>query len=144
MKRYPAERAMVPVALTDILLDVRRLGVLEEERLARLELALEEILVNICNHAYTGLDVAGDRRGFAVEVRSSPGRVVVEIVDSGRAFDPTSLVSPDTAAGLEERPIGGLGIHLVRTMVDGMEYRREGSRNLLNLIMDAAAAEEGS
>ena len=70
--------------------------------------------------------------------------VVVEIVDSGRAFDPTSLVSPDTAAGLEERPIGGLGIHLVRTMVDGMEYRREGSRNLLNLIMDTAAAEEGS
>jgi len=94
-----------------------------------LELAVEEALMNVCTHAYGG-------RGGEMTVRA--GRTdegfVVEIADSGPAFDPLSLPSPDTAAPLDERRIGGLGVLLVRRVTDGVRWRREAERNVLTLV----------
>jgi anti-sigma regulatory factor (Ser/Thr protein kinase) len=57
--------------------------------------------------------------------------LTAELVDDGRAFDPLQVAAPDLAAPLEERAVGGLGVHLMRHLVDDIQYRRDGGRNHL-------------
>jgi serine/threonine-protein kinase RsbW len=92
-----------------------------------LNLALEEILINIISYGYT------DNREHEIKVRLSaqPGEVRAEVEDDGQPFNPLAAPEPDTAQPLEKRTIGGLGIHLVRTLMDGLEYQRQEGRNLL-------------
>ncbi|HSE87328.1 MAG TPA: SpoIIE family protein phosphatase, partial [Candidatus Binatia bacterium] len=92
-----------------------------------LNLALEEILTNIISYGYT------DNREHEIKVRLSaqPGEVSVEIEDDGQPFNPLEAPEPDTTKPLEERTIGGLGIHLVRKLMDGLEYQRQQGKNLL-------------
>lgn len=103
---------------------------LGEKRILEMELALEESLVNIARYAYP--DDAG-----MVEVRCFPagrGKIRIEILDSGIPFDVFSGAAPDLDAGVEERPIGGLGIFLIRRLASTAEYRREGGTNVLSLL----------
>ena len=65
--------------------------------------------------------------------------MVAEIIDNGRAFDPTAAPAPDLSLPLEQRDPGGLGIHLMRRMIDRVEYRRAGGENRLRLEKSAAA-----
>ncbi|MGH7929760.1 MAG: ATP-binding protein, partial [Candidatus Binatia bacterium] len=92
-----------------------------------LNLALEEILTNIVSYGYT------DNREHEIKVRLSaqPGEVRAEVEDDGQPFNPLEAPEPDTAQSLEERTIGGLGIHLARKLMDGLEYRRRAGKNLL-------------
>jgi serine/threonine-protein kinase RsbW len=98
------------------------------EELGKLDLVLEEILINVARYAYEpekGLvEVA-----YAAE---GPGKLRVEIGDSGRVFNPLEADPPDLSRGLADRPIGGLGVFLVRSMVDSIDYRRAGDRNILS------------
>ncbi|MHB9027185.1 MAG: ATP-binding protein [Candidatus Latescibacterota bacterium] len=97
---------------------------------ARLELAMEEILVNIIHYAYPEssgdieLNFSGDEDGTVIEIR-----------DRGVPFNPLDLPEPDLHASVEERPIGGLGIYFARNIADGMEYLREDGCNILRLTM---------
>jgi serine/threonine-protein kinase RsbW len=61
--------------------------------------------------------------------------MIIEIIDSGVPFDVTSLTDPDLTADVGERKIGGLGIFLVKKMVDEVKYRREIDRNILTLTI---------
>lgn len=91
----------------------------------KLNLVLEELGVNIVN--YSG--ATGD---IEISLASDADRVTVEISDNGRPFNPlTDLDAPDVAAPLGDRPIGGLGVHLVRSMMDEMQYSRENGKNKL-------------
>jgi anti-sigma regulatory factor (Ser/Thr protein kinase) len=94
-----------------------------------LNLALEEIVTNVISHGYT------DDREHEISVRLSmrAGEVNVEVEDDGQPFNPVELPEPDTTQSLEKRAVGGLGIHLVRKLMDGLEYRREGERNFLTM-----------
>ena len=94
-----------------------------------LNLALEEILTNIISYGYT------DNREHEIKVRLSvqPGEVKAEVEDDGQPFNPLEAPEPNTAKSLEERTIGGLGIHLVRKLMDSLEYKRQGERNLLTM-----------
>ena len=110
------------------------------EALFRLELALEETLVNVVNYAY---GEAGD--GW-VELSCSAGEtgeLTVEVTDGGRSFDPLSLPDPRTDATVAERPIGGLGVFLVRKMADSVSYRRSDDRNILTLTFRRPAEAAG-
>jgi serine/threonine-protein kinase RsbW len=101
-------------------------GVAENE-FGKLDLILEEILVNVARYAYSP-------ESGAVEVAYTPvgpHQLLVEIADFGRVFNPLQADPPDLSRGLAERPIGGLGVFLVRNMVDSIAYRREGDRNVL-------------
>jgi sigma-B regulation protein RsbU (phosphoserine phosphatase) len=60
-------------------------------------------------------------------------KVTFVITDSGKAFDPTAKEELDITAGVEERPIGGLGIHLVRTIMDTVSYERKEEQNILTI-----------
>jgi phosphoserine phosphatase RsbU/P len=90
-------------------------------------LALEEILTNIISHGYT------DNREHEIKVRLSaqPGEIKAEVEDDGQPFNPLEAPEPDTTQPLEERPIGGLGIHLVRKLMDDIEYQRQEGKNKL-------------
>ena len=94
-------------------------------------LVLEELEVNIMNYAY------GDAESVQSQItlRSDPDRLTIEISDSGKAFNPLEDArKPDLDAALEDRRIGGLGIHFVRTLMDDVSYRRENGRNHLTLV----------
>lgn len=91
----------------------------------KLNLVLEELGVNIVN--YSG--ATGD---IEISLASDEERVTVEISDDGRPFNPLlDQETPDISAPLGDRPVGGLGIHLVRTMMDEMQYSREDGKNKL-------------
>jgi anti-sigma regulatory factor (Ser/Thr protein kinase) len=106
-----------------------------EERLREVELAMEEILVNIFHYAYP------DREG-EVELSCLPdggGQVLVEVADQGVPFDPLSRRDPDLQTGIEERNIGGLGVFFLKRLIPAVRYRREGERNILTLPIDPVA-----
>lgn len=58
-----------------------------------------------------------------------PTRLAITLSDDGIPFDPTATTAPDVVAPLDDRQFGGLGIHLVRTVMDGLEYGRHDARN---------------
>ena len=111
-----------------------RVGLDPQRRFAVL-LALEEAFVNVCGHAYPG--TTGDVE-LACEHRE--GAFVLEIGDTGVGFDVLSLPAPDLSAGIEERLLGGLGIHLIRSVAKGVSYRRDGPRNILRMEFPPAAS----
>ena len=91
----------------------------------KLNLVLEELGANIVNYS-------GATGEIEISLASDAERVTVEISDNGRPFNPLlDHKTPDTSAPLGDRPIGGLGIHLVRTMMDEMRYSRENGKNKL-------------
>jgi serine/threonine-protein kinase RsbW len=102
----------------------------DRKKIGRIELALEEALVNICNYAYP--EEPGD---VEVNCQEDDSRFIIEIIDSGNPFDMTSLPAPDLPSSIEERKIGGLGILLIKKMVDEARYRREGNFNILKLTI---------
>jgi serine/threonine-protein kinase RsbW len=106
------------------------------KRVAEIELAVEEALTNICKYAY--LDHTGE-----VEVRCTwPGdqHFLIEFIDTGQPFNPLILPSPDLAADLDQRQEGGLGVLLIRAMMDQVSYRREDNRNILQLAVQLPLA----
>ena len=96
----------------------------------KVKLVVEEIGLNIINHGYDGNGSGEIEIGFDL----GADFLTINIVDEGKAFDPlTESPDPDTSAELEDRPIGGLGVHLVKEMMDEVSYKREGNRNQLTL-----------
>ncbi len=96
----------------------------------RVNLALEELGMNIMNHGHDkGL------HEFDITLISEDDTLTIEIVDDGRPFDPLhDAKQPDVGAAIEDRPIGGLGIYFVREMMDEMHYRHEDGKNHLTLV----------
>lgn len=95
----------------------------------QMNLAIEEAVVNVMNYAYP-LGTHGD---ISIEAQSDDERLKFIITDSGSPFDPTVKADADTTLSLEERPIGGLGIHLVRQLMDAVSYARVDGHNVLTL-----------
>ncbi len=96
----------------------------------QLDVAIDEVFGNISRYAYgSAVGCATVRLGFDEVERE----VTLTFVDSGSEFNPCEAPEPDITLMLEERPIGGLGLFMVKKMMDGMAYRREDGRNILTL-----------
>ncbi len=107
-----------------------------QKKISHIELALEEALVNICSYSYP------QEPGHAeVTCQHDDSRFIIEIIDSGIPFDITSLPDPDIHSSIEKRKIGGLGIFLLKKMVDEVSYRREGNFNILKLTLKRSEEE---
>jgi len=117
------------VASLDALETALREESLGDAEVLDLRLVAEEVLTNVTKYGH------GDGREHAVRLRLSLAATVVrlEFSDDGRPFDPLAAAPPDLEAEMEERAIGGLGIHLIRSLVDGAEYNRVGDLNILIL-----------
>ena len=94
-----------------------------------LNLAMEEAVVNVMDYAYPD----GQKGNVDIEVTADQEWMTFVITDTGIAFDPTTKEDADTTLSAEERPIGGLGIFLVRQLMDDINYKRKGNKNVLTL-----------
>lgn len=93
-----------------------------------INLAVEEAVVNVMSYAYPN-----STGNVQVDIKANPQTVVITLTDSGIPFDPTKKSEVDTTLSVEERPIGGLGIHLVRQIMDSIRYERSDNQNILTL-----------
>jgi serine/threonine-protein kinase RsbW len=94
------------------------------------DLALEEISVNLLTH---GAAADHTPRHLTAEVSLFEDRLELKILDDGPAFDPLTLPPPDVTAQLESRQVGGYGLHLLRSMMDEVEYTYSVGFNTLRL-----------
>jgi len=109
-------------------------GICEEtgvsmETTMQLNLALEEAVVNVMNYAYP----AGTIGYVDIDIDTGEQQMCIIISDSGIPFDPTTQKEVDITLSAEQRSIGGLGIHLIRQLMDGVSYERKDGRNILTL-----------
>jgi serine/threonine-protein kinase RsbW len=104
---------------------------LADDERSRLLVILEELFTNVVAHGY-GVRFAMGNIGVALGWK--PGQLTIDFVDDGPPFDPLAHSAPDLDAPAEQRPIGGLGIAIVRALVDRARYWREGHCNHLHLI----------
>ena len=94
---------------------------------AQMTIAAEEVFVNIARYAY-------DNRSGGATVRISVGDdIVVEFEDSGKPYNPIDKSDPDITASVDNREVGGLGVFMVKKLMDSVEYRREKGKNVLTL-----------
>jgi anti-sigma regulatory factor (Ser/Thr protein kinase) len=115
--------------LSRVVEEFGRAAELSAQVILDLQLAANEIVTNVILHGYD------DECQHAIVVRlvANAGEVTVEVEDDGRPFDPSSVPAPRLDLPLEERPVGGLGVHLARRVTDAIEYRRQDDRNILRM-----------
>lgn len=129
-----AEAAHLPV-LTRFLQGFWSAAELPAEQAPAFELALEEVFMNVVLHA--------SPRGNAtprveVSLMLADGRLTMTVEDDGPQFDPLTLPSPKLTGSVAERPVGGLGVFLVRKMMDTVSYHRVSARNQLRMTKQIA------
>lgn len=92
-----------------------------------LKLAVDEACTNVIEHGYKGMDPGSIILSFRIE----PDRVLVQITDFGRVFEPASAPQPDVEAALEDRPMGGMGLYLIYKTMDNIDYQSSEDGNTL-------------
>ncbi len=124
----PAHMKSLQKSIAFVLSFTKGLG-FDPRRLGEIELCVEEILVNIFTYAYPG-----EPGEVEISCRSGPeGALTIEIVDAGIPFNILSSDDPDISLGIYERHVGGLGIYLVKQLMDRVGYRREDNKNFLSM-----------
>ncbi len=103
----------------------------------KLNVVLDELITNIAQH---GLSEGGHTE-VRLSIALNGGVLDVHLSDNGKAFDPTAAPMPELATSLEQSRVGGLGVRLVRSFVDRLDYSRDGGFNQLHLQIDPARAE---
>jgi len=98
----------------------------------RLNLALEEAVTNVILYAYPG----EKGKDICLKVEQIGEKLIIIIIDEGIPFDPTQKETPDLSLSIADRPIGGLGIHLIREIMNEVGYERKGDKNILTMTKD--------
>ena len=116
--------------LHDSLESFARQHAIPERNLQEVQLALEEHLTNIVRYAYD------DEREhhITVVVRLAALELQIQIEDDGCPFNPLEHPAPDLTLPIDQRPVGGLGIHMMKKSLDEVEYRRDNDRNVLRMV----------
>ena len=102
---------------------------LSEDDTCNVQLMLDEFVSNVIKYGYA------DRREHQidVDVALAGGLLTIRIEDDGKAFNPLDAPPPKFDLPIEERPIGGLGVYIVKTLADSIDYRRDAGRNVLTM-----------
>jgi anti-sigma regulatory factor (Ser/Thr protein kinase) len=138
-RSVPSDAAQLPV-LTQFLQEFWSAVSLPSAQAMSFELALEEIFMNVVMHSSS---VTGAPH-IEVSLVLAGGAVVLTIEDDGAEFDPLTLPQPNLEASLGERPIGGLGVFLVRQLMDTVSYQRLGATNRLRMSKHVERLREGT
>ena len=95
-----------------------------------IDVAIDELFTNIANYAYS------PETGYAtvqVDVLKDPLSVEVTFIDNGKQYDPLAKEDPDTTLSIEDRPIGGMGILIVKKSMDAVNYEYKDGKNILTI-----------
>jgi serine/threonine-protein kinase RsbW len=95
----------------------------------QINLALDELVTNVIVHGFED----SDRHEIVVRLTLDVVQVLIEVEDDGLPFNPLDVPTPNLDRDIADRPIGGLGVHFVRSVMDGVEYRRHGGHNILRM-----------
>lgn len=112
----------------------------DKSSLYRLNLICDELVTNIISYGFPERRETAPR--IEIGLTHEPERLLVVIADNGVAFNPLLHPEPDTTAGIEERGIGGLGIHFTLRLTTGASYERIGEQNILRLTLNCRQPEE--
>lgn len=115
------------LGFVDVLLEERECGMKPQ---MQIDIAVEEIFVNIAHYAYG--DKVGNAR-ITVDFEGDPLSVVISFADSGMPYDPLAKEDPDITLSAKERPIGGLGIYMVKKSMDEVIYEHKNGENIFTL-----------
>lgn len=104
----------------------------DENKLLKIDLLIEEIVVNIVNYGCKGM-----KNSFIdIMIDTSDEDIIIEISDNGIAFNPLEQEAPDISSGIEKRRPGGLGIFLVKQIAKEIQYARQDNINIIRLCLD--------
>jgi len=119
--------------MTQWILEACAAAGIPEKAAFAVQLCLDEAVANILQHGEDGARASE----IAASLERTDAGLVLSIEDDGGPFDPTAAAAPARPATLDELPVGGLGIHLMRQYARRMDYSRSGGRNRLRLTFDA-------
>ena len=126
---FVAKLDVIPAMVEFVSATAESFGV-HPKRIMHLELAVEEATANICSYAY---EIPPGE--VIVQITREPEMFRIKLIDSGVPFDPMAMETPDIKAELESRQVGGLGVFLIRRMLDDVHYSRSGAQNILSLAV---------
>lgn len=118
----------IPV-ISDFIERLMALAGFDSRGILGVQLAVEEACTNVDRYAYSGKDGT-----IHIVARVNGDRLELIIEDYGTPFDPTAHVVALSQADTKDRPVGGLGIHLIRCYVDGMSFEHKDGKNVLTLV----------
>lgn len=96
------------------------------KQVMQVNIAVEEIYINIASYAYNP-----DVGAATVRCIEAPDKVIIEFIDSGKPYNPLEREDPDVSKSAEERGVGGLGVFMVKQLMDNIGYRYENGKNIL-------------
>lgn len=129
--QVPASMENLDRMLEFVLDGVAKFEFATDTSLKKLRLVCEEMITNIIEYSYP--EKTGQIK-IDYYVLTADKKVVVKIIDEGIPFNPVIHKKPNLSASVEERDIGGLGIHIAKKIVDQMEYERSEEKNILTLV----------
>jgi serine/threonine-protein kinase RsbW len=101
----------------------------------KLNVAIEELLTNTISYGYSD----SGRHEIAIDISRKGDTIVTELSDDARPYDPLNAPAPDLESAIEDRRIGGLGVHLVKTLMDDVAYAYRDGRNHITLRKNFSA-----
>ena len=130
--KLPIETANLEIIREFVARIARNVG-FSEENIHRIELAVDEASTNVIKHAYK--DSQTNNQYIFVEVATYGDRLEIDVIDSGKGFDPAHIKTPEMDEYLKKMKRGGLGLYLIKTLMDKVEYRiKPGVKNRVRMV----------
>jgi len=123
-------------AVTNFVGEAAAAAGLDDDAAFHCKMAVDEACTNVIEHAYDG----EDKGAIQITCEIEPGTCTIEIVDHGKVFDPTVVPEPKVAQDIDDLMPGGIGLHLMRKMMDRVSFRFEPERNVLTMTKSSPVA----
>lgn len=102
----------------------------KKQDVADIRLAVDEAYTNIIKHSYKN----NEKKSVDIELGYDSDEFWISLLDTGDAFDPSSYTQPDVRQKIKEKKRGGVGVYLIRKLMDNVEYLKQGSKNEIRMI----------
>jgi serine/threonine-protein kinase RsbW len=103
---------------------------LNQKDISEIRLAVDEAYTNIIKHAYKNTP----KEKVSIEIGSDSDHLWITLMDKGKSFDPSSYSEPDLMKRIKEKKRGGMGVYLIRKLMDQVQYNRKGHTNVIRMV----------